>query len=153
MLDAKSRVAAAQSELNARLQIRASIQIAHVVVAGAVIGACVNAVTQEQLKNILIIMISLILPLISLYFVSLYARNEVQLGKCAAYLVILEEWCIKRRTTGDDGPFWHAMVAKQVRPTGFGGVLASIILSTASIVLFLIYVFLFGIEIPLILHI
>lgn len=86
-LDDKAVFAALQSELNSRISTRASINTAHLqtvvalvagfIAARAVKGDCVG--TSERIEFFSYYLAATI-PFISVYFVSLYKHNDIQIG-------------------------------------------------------------------------
>jgi hypothetical protein len=133
VLDASTRLSAAQSEIGSRLLIRAQIQIYHIVVISALAGVYVSALSQD-FSNTLQAALATAIPFISMYFIALYTRNEERIGYLAAYAAAIEaasESSVQNRLlprwfTPDEGWILNSKRTAEI------GVDATILLSLAS---------------------
>lgn len=90
IVDARIRFQVAQNEINARLAIRAQIQTQHLIAVGAVIAVYAHIITGAEAPErlfdlsdrigVLSAGVAIALPLISMYFISLYNRNDARIG-------------------------------------------------------------------------
>jgi hypothetical protein len=89
LIDAKTRYNAAQSELNARLQVRANINISHIIVIAAASGTY-SAIKPDN-SHIFGFIIAAAVPLITFYFISMFIHNESNISNLIRNLVELEQ--------------------------------------------------------------
>ena len=88
-VDSKARYAAAQSEINSRLQIRGTVNIAHMSVIGVALGSYFTLKSQQHGSYYLTF--AFLMPLLSAYFVTYYIHNDRILGLLGAFCRTLEK--------------------------------------------------------------
>lgn len=87
-IDIRSRFAAGQSEINSRLELRAQLQIYHAVMIGVITTIFFTLIKDEH--KFVLPLFTILIPLVSFYFVLLYIHNDKIIGILSAFNRSLE---------------------------------------------------------------